>query len=54
MPEKVNLACGNGCCPDATFSEENIKLEENGHTIYLNKNSLKKLIDESRKRGFIE
>ena len=53
MKDKVNLACGNGCCPDATFSEENIKLEENGQVIYLNAESLKKLVDESRKRGLI-
>jgi len=52
--ELVELKCGNGCCPDAIFDEDKIVLTEHGQTVTLNKSSLEKLIEESRKRGFIK
>lgn len=50
----VNLNCGNGCCPDAIFSDDTVVLNENNQTILLTKESLGKLFEEAKKRGLIE
>jgi hypothetical protein len=49
----VNL-CGNGCCPNADFGEEDkVILSDNGQVIVLSKPHIMSLVKELLERGYL-